>query len=50
MDSGIVIREREGYLLRERDLHSLIRNLRREMDSVFEELDLVAKDIDEKLG
>ncbi len=50
MNSGIVIREKEGYLLRERNLHRVIQDIRRDMESMFSELDEVAKDIDERLG
>jgi len=50
MESGIVVREREGYLLRESHLARVIQNLRRDMESVFTELEQVAQDIDGKLG
>lgn len=50
MDSGIIVREREGYILRERNLKDVIRDLQKDMETIFEELQNVAKDIDEKLG
>ena len=50
MGSGIIIREKEGYILRERNLLDIIRDLQRDMDGIFTELQSVAKDIDEKLG
>ncbi len=50
MESGIVVRERDGYLLCEPHLTRVIHNLRRDMESVFTELEQVAQDIDEKLG
>ena len=50
MNSGIVIRERTGYILRENNLQKVIRDLRRDMENMFIELDEVAKDVDEKLG
>ena len=50
MDSGIVIRERSGYLLREANLQKVISDIRRDMENVFSELQEVAKEIDEKLS
>lgn len=49
MDSGIVIREKEGYLLREQSLLRLIDDLRKDTDSMFAELIVVAKEIDERI-
>ena len=49
IDSGIVIREREGYLLREQSLLRLIEDLKRDTESVFAELREVAKEIDERM-
>ncbi len=49
MDSGIVLREKEGYLLREESLLHLIEELKRDTESVFTELKEVAKEIDEKI-
>ena len=49
MDSGIVVREKEGYLLREQSLLRLIDDLKRDTESVFAELRDVAKDIDERI-
>ncbi|MBI2146299.1 winged helix-turn-helix transcriptional regulator [Candidatus Woesearchaeota archaeon] len=50
MESGIVVREQKGYVLRESNLQKLITDIRRDMDEVFSELQNVAKDIDERLG
>ncbi|MBU0456649.1 MAG: HTH domain-containing protein [Nanoarchaeota archaeon] len=50
MESGIVIREKKGYLLRENRLHNIIKNIKRDLENIFEELEDVAKDIDQKLG
>ena|SRR3989338_2375532 len=50
MDSGIVIREKEGYLLRERDLAAVIKDMQRDIEAMFSELNEVAKEIDERLG
>ena len=49
MESGIVVREREGYLLRENNLQRLIIDLEQDTESLFAELKEVAKEIDEKL-
>ena len=49
MDSGIVVREKEGYLLREQSLLRLIDDLKRDTESVFAELKEVAKEIDERI-
>jgi predicted transcriptional regulator len=50
MNSGIVIREKGGYLLRENTLEGVIKDVKRETEAMFEELKEVAKEIDEKLG
>ncbi|MDP3699091.1 MAG: helix-turn-helix domain-containing protein [Nanoarchaeota archaeon] len=49
MDSGIVVREKERYLLREQSLLRLIDDLKRDTESVFAELREVAKEIDERI-
>jgi len=49
IDSGIVVREKEGYILREQSLLKLIDDLKRDTESMFFELREVAKDIDEKI-
>lgn len=49
MDSGIVIREKNGYLLREHNLSKVIDNIKQDMDRMFFELKEVAKKIDKKL-
>ncbi|MEK6968798.1 MAG: ArsR family transcriptional regulator [Nanoarchaeota archaeon] len=50
MDSDIVIKEKEGYLLKESNLQRLVKNIELDMESMFSELEEVAKEIDEKLG
>lgn len=50
MESGIVIRSKDGYILRETNLARLVRDIRKDMDLMMEEIEDVAKDIDEKLG
>ncbi|MBR9683483.1 winged helix-turn-helix transcriptional regulator [Candidatus Woesearchaeota archaeon] len=50
MDSGIVIREKNGYLLKESTLEGVIDNMKRDVGAIFEELTQVAKEIDDGLG
>ncbi len=50
MDSGMVIREREGYLLRENNLQRLVKDIHSDMESMFSELREVAKEIDQRLS
>jgi len=50
MESGIVVKERSGYLLRETHLSNIIRDLRRDVEAAFSELQEVAKEIDERIG
>jgi len=50
MNSGIVIRERRGYLLKENNLEGVIKDMKKDVESMFEKLNEVAKEIDEGLG
>jgi len=50
MEAGIVIREKEGYLLREMMLQQIVSDIKRDMESIFSELNNVAKEIDERLN
>ncbi len=50
MDAGIVIHEKDGYLLREHRLQLLMDRMQRDVQEMFLELQVVAKEIDEKLG
>jgi predicted transcriptional regulator len=50
MDSGIVIRDGRRYILRERNLQQVVRDIQRDMELVFSDLNDVAKEIDDKLG
>lgn len=50
MDSGIVSREREGYLLREATLRKVIQDMHQEMERLFSEMEEVAEEIDERMG
>ena len=49
MDSGIVVKEKQGYLLRESNLQDIINDLQKDMEGVFSQLKNVAKEIDNKL-
>lgn len=49
IDSGLVVRESDGYQLRENNLHALIKDIHRDVDAVFNDLQQVAQEIDEKL-
>ncbi|MBI4983608.1 helix-turn-helix domain-containing protein [Candidatus Woesearchaeota archaeon] len=50
MDAGIVVKEKEGYILREGNIERLIEQIHRDMEDVFREMEKVAKEIDEDLG
>jgi len=50
MDSGIVIREKGGYILREADLQRLVKNLTSDVENMLTELQDVAREIDQKIG
>ena len=50
IDAGLVVREKEGYLLRENSLHNIVRDIHRDLENFFEELERAAEEIDEKLG
>jgi predicted transcriptional regulator len=48
--SGIVVREHDGYALRERDVTSLVGLMRSRIDELFNDIDDVARRIDEQLS
>ena len=50
INAGIVMRERKGYILRENSLQEIIKDIQRDMEGMFFELQEVAREIDEKLG
>lgn len=50
MHSGIVVREKDGYLLRENNLQAVINDMKRDLEAMLLELQDVAKEIDEQLG
>jgi len=49
MDTGIVVHEKGGYFLREANLSSMIKDIKRDTEAIFAELEEVAKEIDERL-
>ena len=49
-DSGLVIREKGGYILRERNLKKLISEIKRDLNNTMDHLIDVAKIVDQKLG
>ncbi|PIN73251.1 hypothetical protein COV20_03400 [Candidatus Woesearchaeota archaeon CG10_big_fil_rev_8_21_14_0_10_45_16] len=50
MDAGIVVKDRQRYILRENSLQTLVKDLQQDMEAFFSELREVAKEIDEQLG
>lgn len=50
MESGIVVKERGGYLLRENNIEDVIRNLKGDLEAMFTDLQNIAKEIDDKLS
>ncbi|MEK6938994.1 MAG: hypothetical protein AABX04_08200 [Nanoarchaeota archaeon] len=50
MDSGIVVKEKEGYLLREGNIEKLIEQIHRDMETVFQDMKKIAKEIDDGMG
>lgn len=51
MESGIVVKERRGgYILRERTMESLIKDVHQDMEGMFLRLQEVAKEVDELMG
>ncbi|HLC70995.1 MAG TPA: helix-turn-helix domain-containing protein [Candidatus Nanoarchaeia archaeon] len=50
MDAGIAVKEHKGYILREESLKDVVKDLHRDTEAVFAELEEVAKEIDERLG
>ncbi len=49
MESGIVVKEKEGYLLRESSIERLIKDIHQDMEMMFSELSDAARQIDESL-
>ena len=50
MNAGVVVREKGGYILRENSMQGVIRDMRKDMETMFGELRRAAKEIDQKLG
>jgi predicted transcriptional regulator len=50
MDSGIVVQEKKGYILRVHNLSRLIDELEKDMHRTFDSLKEIAEDIDKKIG
>ena len=50
MTSGIVVKERNKYLLRMDNLEEMVEHIRRDVDEACSKLREVARDIDDKLG
>nr|MCK4929523.1 ArsR family transcriptional regulator [Nanoarchaeota archaeon] len=50
MSSGIVVNERNKYILRMDSLEEMVEHIKRDADEAWDKLREVAKDIDEKLG
>ncbi|MFH0701513.1 MAG: hypothetical protein V2A62_03690 [Candidatus Woesearchaeota archaeon] len=50
IDSGIVVKEKEGYLLREGNIERLIEQIHHDMENVFQEMKKIAKEIDDSMG
>ena len=50
MDACIVIKDKNGYLLRETNLHKLVDDLEQDLERMLSELKNVAKEIDESMG
>ncbi|PIN76567.1 hypothetical protein COV17_02005 [Candidatus Woesearchaeota archaeon CG10_big_fil_rev_8_21_14_0_10_36_11] len=50
IDSGLVVREKSGYLLRENNLLRIVHDIQQDVSSILNELEDVAKEIDERLG
>jgi len=50
MDTGIVIRIKGGYILREQNLHNIVKDIKIDMESIFRELQEVAEEIDQRIN
>jgi len=50
MDTGIVVRIKGGYILREPHLLNIVKDIKVDMENIFRELQEVAKDIDERIN
>ncbi len=50
MESGLVIHERKGYMLRVDNLSELINELERDVKRICHDLKVIASDVDKKIG
>lgn len=50
MDSGMVVSEKNKYVLRMDSLEEVVEHMKKDADDAWERLREVARDIDEKLG
>lgn len=50
MESGLVIHERQGYMLRVDNLSELINELERDVKRICHDLKIIAADVDKKIG
>ncbi|MBI2668577.1 helix-turn-helix domain-containing protein [Candidatus Woesearchaeota archaeon] len=50
IDAGLIIRERERYLLREQHLQKLIQDIRRDAETILQDMENLAREIDLQLG
>lgn len=48
--SGLIVKKKNIYILREVNLENTIHEVKRDMERMFEDLELVAKKIDESFG
>lgn len=50
MDAGFVIREQKGYILRTDRMEVLVKMIRHDINQAFDEIEVIAADIDKHLG
>ena|SRR3989344_4490038 len=50
IDSSLIMQYKNGYMLKADNLETLTREIKREVDSTFEELSSIAKELDDELG
>ncbi|NQV91716.1 helix-turn-helix transcriptional regulator [Candidatus Woesearchaeota archaeon] len=50
LESGIVVRQNRGYILRDANLSALVRDIKNDTNAMLAEIEEVAKEIDDMLG
>ena len=50
IESSLIMQYKNGYMLKADNLETLTREIKREVDSTFEELSSIAKELDDELG